>query len=80
MAIPRHCHNVKQFYIGGANSVRAFDARSLGPGSYKTPDSLAANSFVDQAGDIKLEANIEYRFPIVSIIRVRCSWMRATSG
>ena len=49
--------------------MRAFDARSLGPGSYKTPDSLAANSFVDQAGDIKLEANIEYRFPIVSIIR-----------
>ena len=60
---------VKQFYIGGSNSVRAFDARSLGPGSYKTPDSLAANSFVDQAGDIKLEGNIEYRFPIVSIIR-----------
>jgi len=59
---------VKQFYIGGSNSVRAFDARSLGPGSYKAPDSLASSSFVDRAGDIKLEANVEYRFPIVSIL------------
>ena len=60
---------VKQFYIGGSNSVRAFDARALGPGSYRTPDSLLAHSFLDQAGDIKLEANIEYRFPIVSVVR-----------
>jgi outer membrane protein insertion porin family len=60
---------VKQFYIGGSNSVRAFDPRALGPGSFRTPDSLLANSFLDQAGDVKLEANIEYRFPIVSIVR-----------
>ncbi len=60
---------VKQFYIGGSNSVRAFAAGGLGPGSYKIPDSVAANSFIDQAGDIKLEANSEYRFPIVSILR-----------
>ena len=60
---------VKQFYIGGSNSVRAFSPRGLGPGSYRTPDSLAANTFIDQAGDIKLEANTEYRFPIVSILR-----------
>lgn len=60
---------IKQFSIGGSNSVRAFNARSLGPGTYKTPDSLAGTAFADQAGDIKLEANIEYRFPIVSILR-----------
>ena len=60
---------VKQFYIGGSNSVRAFVAGGLGPGSYKIPDSLAANAFIDQAGDIKLEVNSEYRFPIVSILR-----------
>jgi outer membrane protein insertion porin family len=60
---------VKQFYIGGSNSVRAFAARALGPGSYRIPDSVAAKSFVDQAGDIKLEANTEYRFPIISIVR-----------
>jgi outer membrane protein insertion porin family len=60
---------VKQFYIGGSNSVRAFVARGLGPGSYKIPDTVAAKSFIDQAGDIKLEANTEYRFPIVSILK-----------
>jgi outer membrane protein assembly factor BamA len=60
---------VKQFYIGGSNSVRAFAAGGLGPGTYKIPDSVAANSFIDQAGDIKLEANTEYRFPIISIVR-----------
>jgi outer membrane protein assembly factor BamA len=60
---------VKQFYIGGSNSVRAYVARGLGPGSYKSPDSAAARFFVDQAGDIKLEANTEYRFPIVSILK-----------
>jgi outer membrane protein assembly factor BamA len=60
---------VKQFYIGGSNSVRAFNARGLGPGSYKIPDSVAAKSFIDQAGDIKLEVNSEYRFPIVSIVK-----------
>jgi outer membrane protein assembly factor BamA len=60
---------VKQFYIGGSNSVRAFGARVLGPGSYKIPDSVVAQSFFDEAGDIKLEANTEYRFPIVSIVR-----------
>jgi len=59
---------VKQFYIGGSNSVRAFVAHGLGPGSYKVPDSAAANSFIDQAGSIKLEAAVEYRFPIVSIV------------
>jgi outer membrane protein assembly factor BamA len=60
---------VKQFYIGGSNSVRAFGARALGPGSYRIPDSLVAKSFFDQAGDIKLEANTEYRFPIISILK-----------
>jgi len=60
---------VKQFHIGGSNSVRAFSARSLGPGSYRIPDSAAAKSFFDQAGDIKIEANTEYRFPIVSILK-----------
>jgi outer membrane protein insertion porin family len=60
---------VKQFYIGGSNSVRAFSAWGLGPGSYRIPDSIAAKSFMYQAGDIKLEANTEYRFPLVSILK-----------
>lgn len=56
---------IKQFFIGGPNSIRAYPARSLGPGSYRPPDSLEAQFFIDQTGDIKLEFNLEYRFPIV---------------
>jgi hypothetical protein len=59
---------VKQFSIGGPNSIRAFRARSVGPGTYNVPDELAF-SFFDQVGDIRLEANVEYRFPIFSFFR-----------
>jgi outer membrane protein assembly factor BamA len=52
---------VEQFYSGGSMSLRGFEARSLGPGSYKPGES---NGIVDQTGDIKLESNIEYRFPL----------------
>ena len=52
---------IEQFYSGGANSVRAFAARSLGPGSYK-PDP--SSGIIDQTGDIKIEGNVEYRFPL----------------
>ena len=53
----------EQFYIGGANSLRAFTVRSLGPGTY-TPGKNVKYGYLDQTGDIKLEANVEYRFPI----------------
>lgn len=53
----------EQFYIGGANSIRAFTVRSLGPGTY-SPGSDNPYGYIDQTGDIKLEANVEYRFPI----------------
>lgn len=53
----------EQFYIGGANSIRAFTVRSLGPGTYH-PGKNVRYGYLDQTGDIKLEANIEYRFPI----------------
>lgn len=49
----------EQFYIGGANSVRAFTVRTAGPGGYRTPESKYA--YVDQTGDFKLEANAELR-------------------
>lgn len=48
-----------QFYVGGANSVRAFTVRTLGPGSYR-PTSTKY-SYMDQTGDVKLEANAELR-------------------
>lgn len=53
----------EQFYIGGANSLRAFTVRSLGPGTYN-PGENTKYGYLDQTGDIKLEANVEYRFPI----------------
>lgn len=54
----------EQFYIGGANSIRAFTIRSIGPGSFR-PDPDNKYAYIDQTGDIKLEANIEYRFRIL---------------
>lgn len=49
----------EQFYVGGANSIRAFTVRSVGPGSY-VPLSKTS-SYLDQTGDIKFLANLEYR-------------------
>ena len=51
---------IEQFYVGGANSLRAFTVRSLGPGSYN-PTAVNAYSFMDRVGELKLEANAEYR-------------------
>lgn len=49
----------EQFYVGGANSIRAFTVRSIGPGAYKPRESRLA--FIDQVGEFKLEANVEWR-------------------
>ena len=53
----------KQYSIGGANDLRAFGLRRIGPGNYVSQDSTD-NQFFDQTGDIKIEFNLEYRFPI----------------
>ncbi len=54
----------EQFYCGGANSVRAFAVRSIGPGSYRVPADQV-NGYFDQTGTFKFEVNVEYRFPII---------------
>ena len=59
---------IKQYFAGGPNSIRGFRIRSLGPGIYAPPE-LNVSSYYDQAGDIKFESNIEYRFPIVAIFK-----------
>ena len=53
----------QQFFIGGANSLRGFQAHSIGPGAYQIPVELAQGTgfLPDESGDIKIEANIEYR-------------------
>jgi outer membrane protein assembly factor BamA len=56
----------KKYYAGGANSIRGWRLRSLGPGSYK--DSASFTSYPNNMGDIKLEANLEYRFKLVGLL------------
>ncbi|MDI1255372.1 MAG: BamA/TamA family outer membrane protein [Flavobacterium sp.] len=59
---------IKQFFIGGTNSIRAFRARSIGPGSYK-PEVAGSSFLPDQSGDLKLELNTEFRAKIYSIVK-----------
>ncbi|MCU4175998.1 BamA/TamA family outer membrane protein [Carboxylicivirga sp. N1Y90] len=51
---------IKQYFSGGANSLRAWPVRGLGPGSFKDEVS----TYYNQTADIKLEANAEYRFKL----------------
>ena len=55
---------IKQFFVGGNNSVRAFRSRSVGPGTYRSPLVGASTFLPDQSGDLKLELNSEYRAQI----------------
>ena len=48
----------KKYFTGGANGIRAWQVRSLGPGSYTVP----SDAYPNQSSDVKLEANLEYRF------------------
>lgn len=49
----------EQFYVGGANSIRAFNVRQIGPGRYRS--TQRRRSYVEQTGDIKFQCNVEYR-------------------
>lgn len=69
---------IKQFAVGGSTSIRAFPARTIGPGTFDIRDELPPQNgddtrttsfFIDQRADIKLEGNIEYRFDIVSFLK-----------
>ena len=57
----------KQFFIGGTNSLRAFQSRTLGPGTYDGTNENGA-FLPDQSGDVKLEFNTELRSKIYSVI------------
>jgi outer membrane protein insertion porin family len=59
---------IKQFFNGGTNSIRAFRARSIGPGSFD--GSTSSTAFLpDQSGDLKLEFNTEYRAKIYDLVK-----------
>ncbi|MBN2173515.1 MAG: BamA/TamA family outer membrane protein [Bacteroidales bacterium] len=56
----------KGYYGGGANGMRAWPLRYLGPGAFSVPQG---KSNLERVGDIMLEGNFEYRFPIYSVFR-----------
>ena len=58
----------KRFYAGGANSVRGWGVRTLGPGSYFATNSV--NSFIYQCGDIRLDLNLEYRAKLFWVLEL----------
>ncbi len=58
----------KRFYAGGANSVRGWGVRALGPGSYYATNSV--NRFIYQCGDIRLDMNIEYRAKLFWVLEL----------
>lgn len=56
----------KRFYSGGANSVRGWGVRTLGPGTYNSRNSM--DNFINQCGDIRLDLNLEYRAKLFWVI------------
>lgn len=56
----------KRFYAGGANGVRGWSVRSLGPGSYNARNSVS--NFINQCGDISLLMNVEFRSKLFWVI------------
>ena len=59
----------KRYFAGGANSVRGWSTRTLGPGSYQRNDTMRAD-FVNQTGDIKLDLSAEYRHKLTDLFEL----------
>lgn len=58
----------KRFYGGGANGVRGWDVRTLGPGSY--PGTNSVSDFIHQCGDIRLDLSAEYRAKLFWVVEL----------
>ena len=72
VAVPYLNSNVlpfeKRYFSGGANSIRGWQARTLGPGTFSGINGV---KFYDlQVGDIKLDVNLEYRFKVLSFLEL----------
>ena len=60
---------VKHYVTGGSTSIRAFHPRSVGPGRYVPDEETEGRYNIHQTGELKLEANVEYRFDITSLFK-----------
>lgn len=61
--------NIKQFYTGGSNSLRGFQSRLVGPGSYHEVSQTGGQTFIEMLGDIRLEANLEWRMQLYKFLK-----------
>ena len=59
---------IKQYFVGGNNSVRAFRSMTIGPGIVEPPGLGSSGFYPNQTGDIKLEGNTELRAKLFSIV------------
>lgn len=59
---------IKQYFIGGNNSIRAFRSRSVGPGTYRPKSADSVSFFPDESGDLMLEMNTELRYQFNNIV------------
>ena len=58
---------IKQYFVGGAYSIRGWRVRTLGPGSYYNPDEERGSNLIDRTGDIRIEGTAEHRFDLVKL-------------
>ena len=58
----------KRYFAGGANGIRGWQARTLGPGTFRSNGSQLAYDL--QVGDIRLDLNLEYRFKVLSFLEL----------
>ena len=59
----------EQYFSGGANSLRAWQIRSVGPGSFDNAGAVGINAkYPNMTSDMKLEANLEYRFKLFWVV------------
>ena len=58
----------KRYFAGGSNSVRGWQARRLGPGTFRGSDGMLVYDL--QVGDIKLDMNLEYRFKVLRFLEL----------
>jgi outer membrane protein assembly factor BamA len=61
----------KQFSAGGPYSMRAWGLRQLGMGSSIQSDTISTTNYRDRFGDMQLEANVEYRFPLATVAGIK---------